>query len=413
MYTRLLAVGCAVGLIVGVSAGCADGAARSHAPGSAVADLDPAAQLDSLATRMSGYLADLPLDAERIPRSLDPGGELVALPAAAWTSGFFPGVLWQLYAATGRAPLDEAAAAWTEFVGPQARDSSTHDLGFQLYCSYGEAYEATGEEAYARTLLTAAATLATRYDERVGAIRSWDWNAEEWAYPVIVDNLMNLELLFEATRLGGDSAYHRLADRHAATTLAHHFRDDASSVHVVDYDPATGEVRGRVTHQGDADSSAWARGQAWGLYGYAMAYRYTRRPEYLAQARRIAEFFFTHPRMPADGVPYWDFDAPLPVGGGAIPRDASAAAVAVAGLLELCGYVDDDAERARYTAWAEHSLATLASDAYRSDVAPFLLDHSTGNLPAGKEIDVPIVYADYYYVEALRRLAGDDLAGQR
>ena len=412
MPTRLLALGVGVGVSLLALDGRADGPVRPSGTEPAAAALDPAARLDSLAARMEGYLAEVPVGAARLPRSLDAAGQLDARPAADWTSGFFPGVLWQLHAATGSVPLGEAAAAWTELVGPQARDSSTHDVGFQVYCSYGEGYEATGEEAYAKTLLTAAATLATRFDARVGAIRSWDWNAEAWAYPVIVDNLMNLELLFEATRIGGDSTYHRLADRHAATTLAHHFRRDHSSYHVVDYDPATGEVRARVTHQGAADSSAWARGQAWGLYGYAMSYRYTRRPEYLAQARRIAEFFFAHPRMPADGVPYWDFDATSPGGAGAIPRDASAAAVAVGGLLELRDYVDDEAERARYTAWAERSLATLGSAAYRADAAPFLLDHSTGHHPDGSEIDVPIVYADYYYVEALRRLAGDDLTGR-
>ena len=391
---------------------CTRGGANPAA--GAQTDLAPQARLDELAGRMLSYVEGLPVDSLRIPRSLTADGALDARPAADWTSGFFPGVLWQLYAdAEPESPeLREAAATWTAFVGRQALDSSTHDLGFQIYCSFGEGYEATGEEAYAKTLLTAAATLATRYDERVGAIRSWDWNADEWAFPVIVDNMMNLELLFEATRIGGDSAFHRIADRHAAATLANHFRPDHSSYHVVDYDPATGAVRARVTHQGYGDESAWARGQAWGLYGYAMAYRYTRRPEYLAQARRIAAYFYGHERMPADGVPYWDFDAPAPET-GEIPRDASAAAVAASGLLELATYVDDAEEAARYRGWAERSLATLGSDEYRADAPPFLLDHSTGHHPEGSEVDVPIVYADYYYVEALRRAGGMDLQEPR
>lgn len=389
-----------------VTAACAAGGATPAVAPSSAPSIEPAAELASLAERMRARLSDLPLDSAAIPRSLDAAGELDGRPARDWTSGFFPGVLWQLHAATGDESLGEAAATWTAFVREQARDTTHHDLGFQVYCSFGEGYEATGREDYRDVVVEAARSLATRYDERVGAIRSWDWNAEEWAFPVIVDNLMNLELLFEATRLTGDSAFHHIADQHAATTLANHFRPDHSSYHVVDYDPASGAARAKVTHQGAADESAWARGQAWALYGYAMAHRYTRRADYLQQARDVADYFFTHPRMPPDGVPYWDFDAP---GIPDAPRDASAAAVAVSGLLELRDRLPaDDPDRPRYTRWAQRTLGTLASDAYETDAPPFLLAHSTGHHPAGTEIDVPIVYADYYYVEALRRLAGDD-----
>src|SRR5581483_1174448 len=207
----------------------------------------------------------------------------------------------------------------------------THDVGFVLMTSFGNGYRLTHDPHYRDVLLTGAESLGSRFNPTVGSIKSWD-NRRGWDFPVIIDNLMNLELLLWASEAGGDPHYREMAERHADTTWANHFRPDGSSFHVVDYDPATGKVRSRVTHQGAADASAWARGQAWGLYGYTMMYRLTRRPDYLAHAQKVAAFLLGHPRMPADKVPYWDFDAP---GIPNVPRDSSAAAVMASALLEL------------------------------------------------------------------------------
>ena len=237
-------------------------------------------------------------------------------------------------------------------------------------------------------------------NETVGAIRSWDWG--EWEYPVIIDNMMNLELLFAAAELTGDESFYDVAVQHANTTIEHHFRDDASSVHVVDFDTLTGAVRSKMTHQGYSDESAWSRGQAWGLYGFTLVYRETKEPHFLDQAVRIADFILAHPNLPEDYVPYWDHDAPdIPHE----PRDASAAAITASALYELSGYVEG-ADRERYLAAADRMLGSLTSAAYRASAAtprPFVLTHSVGSVPGEFEVDGPIVYADYYYLEALLR----------
>ena len=361
------------------------------------APLDARAALDAAADRLRPFLGRPAVDGQ-IPRSLDADGALDASPAREWTSGFYPGTLWLLYEATGDAAFADAARQWTAVVEPEKRNGGTHDMGFKVYTSAGAGLRLTADDHYRDVVVEAADTLMTRFSETVGATRSWDWGS--WSYPVIVDNMMNLELLYAASRITGDSRYAEAATRHAHTTLAHHFRDDDSSVHVVQYDEATGEVVAKGTHQGYSDASAWARGQAWGLYGYAMAYRESRDPAFLDQARRIADYVLGHPRLPGDGVPYWDFDAP------AIPdepRDASAAAVLASGLYELAGFVPE--QRARYVAAADRMLAALSQD-YLADPGldePFLLDHSVGSLPGAFEVDVPIAYADTYYVEALLR----------
>lgn len=357
----------------------------------------PEVELGSLSDRMLAYLPQVPLDSTQIPRTLL-DGKLSGTPSKSWTSGFFPGTLWQLYRTSGDLRFRQAAEQWQTFVEKEKWDDSTHDLGFKVYCSFGQAYEATGDTIYRDVFLTAARTLSTRYNPVVGAIRSWDHHAHLWDFPVIIDNMMNLELLFEATRLTGDSSYYQIADQHALTTLQNHFRADHSSYHVVDYNPQTGEVQKKNTHQGYQHESAWSRGQAWGLYGYTVAYRYTQRPEYLQQAQRIASYIFHHPNLPDDLVPYWDYDAPnIPNE----PRDASAAAIAAAGLFELSAYVPDSA--AQYRVWATEVLQSLSGPDYRCEVAPFWLQHSVGSVPGEFEVDAPIIYADYYYVEACRR----------
>jgi len=356
------------------------------------------AAIAAAAEQTAGMLAQLQ-GRTGVPRTFEKG-QLKLVGATDWTCGFFPGELWLLYEATGDARWREAATRYTALVEPAKNLRSTHDVGFMLNCSFGQGLRLTGSAAYRDVLLTGAASLATRFNPTVGCIRSWDFGA--WKFPVIIDNMMNLELLTWATRAGGGPRLADLAESHADRTRLHHFRADASSWHVVDYDPATGVPIAKQTHQGLADGSAWARGQAWGLYGYTMMHRETRRPDYLEQASRIASFVAQHPRLPADKVPYWDFDAPgLPN----TPRDSSAAAIMASALIELAGLTGGDAGR-QHLALAEQMLHSLMSPAYRA--APgqngsFLLMHATGSFPGNSEIDVPLVYGDYYYLEALLR----------
>jgi hypothetical protein len=361
------------------------------------APLDARAALAAAADRLRPFL-DRPAVDGQIPRSLEPDGTADESPAREWTSGFYPGTLWLLHEATGDAAFADAARRWTAVVEPEKRNGGTHDMGFKVYTSAGNALRLTGEAHYRDVVVEAADTLLTRFDPDVGAIRSWDWGS--WRFPVIIDNMMNLELLYAASRITGDDRYAEAATEHARTTLRHHFRDDASSYHVVQFDDETGAVRQKGTHQGSSDASAWSRGQAWALYGFTMAHRESGEPDFLAQAERVADFILSHPRLPGDGVPYWDFDAP------AIPdepRDASAAALVASALYELAGFVPDELDR--YVAAADRLLASLSQD-YLADPdldEPFLLDHSTGSVPGAFEVDVPITYADTYYVEALLR----------
>ncbi|MEO7313329.1 MAG: glucuronyl hydrolase [Chitinophagaceae bacterium] len=316
-----------------------------------------------------------------------------------WTSGFFPGVVWYLDEFYGTAQWKSAAIKFTNPIEKEKANGTTHDLGFMMYCSFGNAYRLTNDPHYKEVVIAAAKTLVTRFNPKTGVIRSWDHSKDKWANPVIIDNMINLELLFEATNLTGDSSFYKIAVSHANTTMKNHFRSDYSSYHVVDFDPITGKVVTKVTHQGFSNESAWARGQAWGLYGYTMCYRYTKDPAYLKQAENIAGFILTHPNMPKDMVPYWDFNAP---GIPNEPRDASAAAVLASGLYELSKY---SAEHKYYTKKADQILANLSTDYIASpgSAKGFILVHSTGNKPVNNEIDVPINYADYYYLEALIR----------
>ena len=332
------------------------------------------------------------------PRTYEQG-ELKLVPSRDWTSGFFAGELWMLHAFTKKKSWKQQAEKYTALLEKEKWNAGTHDMGFKMYCSYGTGYALTKDSAYKSVIVQSAKTLASRFNPKVGAIRSWDHHKEVWQFPVIIDNMMNLELLFAATRFTGDSSFYKIAVSHANTTLKNHFRSDNSSFHVIDYDTLTGAVRQKNTHQGYAHASAWARGQAWGLYGYTLCYRETKNPAYLQQAEKIAAFFFSHPNLPEDAVPYWDFNAPnIPDA----PRDASAAAVMASGLYELSEYSKNGKQYRKYADKIMHSLVNY----YRSPIGEnkgFILVHSTGNLPSSGEIDVPINYADYYFLEALGR----------
>lgn len=333
-----------------------------------------------------------------LPRTID-NGQLVLTNTSSWTSGFFPGVLWFMYEHNKSDNWLTEAKKYTALIEKEQFNTGTHDLGFMIYCSFGNGFRLTGNEAYKKVIIQAAQSLSKRFNPLPGVIRSWDHNRDKWEYPVIIDNMMNLELLFEATKMSGDSSFYKIAITHADNTLKNHFRPDFSSYHVVDYDVSTGAVRKKQTHQGYSDASAWARGQAWALYGYVLCYRETKNERYLKQAEGIANFILNHPKMPADLVPYWDYDDPaIPDA----PRDASAAAITASALYELSNY---SRQAKQYIPAADkmlHSLYTRYTNKPGHNRG-FILDHSTGHKPNNSEVDVPINYADYYYLEALNR----------
>jgi unsaturated chondroitin disaccharide hydrolase len=331
------------------------------------------------------------------PRTFE-NGKFKMVNSGDWTSGFFPGQLWFLYEETHNAKWEKLAKIYTAKIAKEQYNKGTHDLGFMIYCSFGNGYRLTKDENYKKVIIQAAKSLSTRFNVKAGVLRSWDHSEERWKYPVIIDNMMNLELLFEATKLTGDSSFYKIAVTHANTTMLNHFRPDYSSYHVVDYNIETGGIIKKTTAQGYSDESAWARGQAWGLYGYTMCYRETGDKRYLAQAQNIAKFIFSNPTLPKDLVPYWDYNDP------AIPntsRDVSAAAIMASALYELANYSKGN----DYKEKANTILSSIANN-FKNPLnsnGDFLLLHSTGHRPAKSEIDVPINYADYYYLEALLR----------
>lgn len=342
------------------------------------------------------------------PRNIQPDGSLRLVASRDWCSGFFPGELWYMYEYTKDNYWKQKAEEFTAPVEREKTNAGTHDMGFKVYCSFGNGYRLTGNKEYKEIMLQSAATLITRYKENVGCIRSWDHNRDKWQCPVIIDNMMNLELLYWAFKESGDSIYYNIAVNHARTTMRNHFREDYSSYHVVDYDTITGAVLHKHTHQGYAHESAWSRGQAWGLYGYTMCYRETRLPEFLKQAERIAGFIFSSKTLPEDLIPYWDYNAPqIPDE----PRDVSAAAVTACALYELSTYVSDMSMQ--YKVWADAILENLTKG-YRARLRGdrgFLLLHSVGSGNHHSEMDVPIIYADYYFLEALLKKAKLEATG--
>ena len=334
------------------------------------------------------------------PRTIGDDGSFKMVASGDWTSGFFPGELWYMYEYTQDDYWKKKAQDFTASIENQKTNGRTHDMGFKMYCSFGNGYRLTKDAAYRDILLESAATLITRYKPTVGCIRSWDHNRDKWQCPVIIDNMMNLELLYWAFKETGDSVYYNIATNHARTTMKNHFRNNYSSYHVVDYDTITGNVLQKHTHQGYAHESAWARGQAWGLYGYTMCYRETGLPEFLSQAENIANYIFANPTMPEDMVTYWDFDAP---GIPDEPRDASAAAVMACAMYELSTY--NAGKAVQYKKCADTIMESLSKN-YRAQSGGdygFLLLHSTG--AHDFEHDVPLIYADYYFLEALLKKA--------
>lgn len=340
--------------------------------------------------------------ADRLPRSTNmESGELVTSGSGWWCSGFYPGSLWYLYEYSGDEELRELAEERTALIEKEQYNTGTHDLGFMIYDSYGNGYRITGNESYQPVMVNGAYSLASRFNETVGCIRSWDHG--DWEFPVIIDNMMNLEYLMWAFRETGDSLFLDICTRHTENTMRNHFRPDYSSYHLVDYDTISGGVIGKQTVQGYADESAWARGQSWGLYGFVTMYRDTKEERYLQQAQHIADFLLNHPNLPEDKIPFWDYNAPD------IPdakRDASAGAIMASALIELSDFTEGE-KGVKYLEIAETIVRTLASPEYRAGAGEnnfFLLKHSVGHLPGNSEVDVPLTYADFYFIEALMRL---------
>jgi len=341
------------------------------------------------------------LPADKFPKTYFPTTDKYEFSNSGWwCSGFYPGTLLYLYQQTNDKALYDEAMRILVPLKKEEFNKSTHDLGFMMYCSFGNANLIEPKESYKEILLNSARSLSTRYSPTVGCIKSWDGKPDEFL--VIIDNMMNLKLLFWATQVSGDSSFYKIAVTHANTTIKNHFRADNSSYHVINYNAKTGEVQQKRTAQGAADESAWARGQAWGLYGYTETYRETKDKKYLEQANKIAQFILSHPNLPADKIPYWDFNAP------GIPnalRDASAASIMASAFLELCTYVDKKTAKT-YFAAAETMLKSLSSPEYKATDGTnggFLIKHGVGHNPNKTEIDVPLTYGDYYYVEAMMR----------
>ena len=342
------------------------------------------------------------------PRGVTEDGSLRLKPYRDWTSGFFPGSLWYLYKHNKTATRKAEAMKFTEALDSVKYITNSHDVGFMLNCSYGNGYLLTKNNAYKEVIIKGATSLATRYRPAIGAIQSWDttpdmgWISKRgWDTPIIIDNMMNLDVLYKAFEYSKDSMFYTIATNHAKTTLKNHFREDYSSFHVVDYNHKTGEVRSRQTAQGYKDWTSWARGQAWGLYGFTQTYENTKDTVFLHQAKGIANYIMTSKKVPSDHIPYWDYDAPnIPKE----PRDASAAAITASALLTLQQYVPE--KREQMLAYAESILRKLSSDEYLAKYGEnqgFILKHSVGNIHTGEENDKPLNYADYYFLEAMTK----------
>ncbi len=318
-----------------------------------------------------------------------------------WCAGFWPGILWYDYEYTNDPAIRQEAEKFTASLEYLTYEPAyDHDLGFLMFCSYGNGYRLTRNESYRQAILRSAEALSALFNPKVGTMLSWPRNVAMFGgHNTIMDNMINLEMLFWAAKNGGDKKLYDMAVSHADTTMKYHFRPDYTSYHVAVYDTLTGEFVKGVTHQGYDDNSMWARGQAWAIYGYTVVYRETKEPRFLDFVQKVADVYLEY--LPDDYVPYWDFNDPaIPYA----PRDASAACVVASALLELSGYVSPEKGQ-EYKKAAVCMLESLSSDKYRSGKSkPAFLLHSTGNYPSHSEIDAAIIYADYYYIEALMRL---------
>lgn len=381
-------------IVIAIVAGC-----NSAAP-------DENKNLDYCIVQAGKAIATLPTDSSRIPRSIANGKtEWRFVNYRDWTCGFWPGILWYAYEYTNDEKWKQQAQRYSHALFPLVDSAAIdHDLGFQVLTSIGNGYRLTQDTLYRTILLRAADTLSKLFNPKVGTILSWPREVPGIDWPLrhntIMDNMINLELLFWAAKNGGHAALYNMAVKHAETTMQNHFRPDYTSYHVVVYDTATGKKIKGITHQGYSDSSMWARGQSWAIYGFTMVYRETKDPRFLDFAQKVTDVYLKN--LPADGIPYWDFNAPdIPNA----PKDVSAAAVTASALLELSTFVPDSVKATAYRQKAEQMLQSLSTEKYQSrNLNNAFLLHSTGHKPNGGEVDASIIYADYYYIEALLRL---------
>ena len=343
-------------------------------------------------------------DTNRYPRGTMTTNALVWRTRAAsdWSSGFFPGALWSLYEQTGDTNFSQWAQSWMGAIQPQATLTNTDDLGFMVNCSFGNGYRLTTNPLYQAVLLQAAQSVAARFNPAVGAIGFP--GANNIPYDVWLDSIMNMELLFRAFALGGDTNIYSIAYSHAVQTMLNHVRTNGSTYHIVHYDGNTGAVLSRGTYAGAADESTWARGHAWATYGFTMAYRETGDARFLNTAQRVADYYVAN--APSDGVPFWDYQyweySPTNAS-----RDSSAAAITLSGLLELSQLVTNAAASSNYW-WAAHRIfSSLTSTNYlaQENLSSGILLHGVGETPPlwDQEIDVSLIYGDYYFLEALKR----------
>lgn len=373
------------------------------------------------AARQTQLMLQTPVSGKAImPHSTRKDGSVARGSIYMWTSGFFPGSLWYLSEYTKNKALQDSALVWTKKLEPLKTFTDNHDIGFMMYCSYGNANRFAPDASYPDILVESARSLCTRYNAKTGTIQSWNgfrtWHGDKvYNFPVIIDNMMNLELLFFASKQTGDDSFRNIAISHAEKTMENQVRKDYSCFHIVYYDKETGKPIKGETSQGYSDNSAWSRGQGWGIYGFTTVYRETKDPRFLKTAQKMADYYIQHPNLPSDKVAYWDFNANQE---GYQPgirsnankvvtnyRDASAAAVVASGLLELSVYTKGEKGK-RYFEVAKQILHSLGSPNYRAKEGTnghFILMHSTGAIPQNSEIDVPLVYADYYFLEALFR----------
>lgn len=375
---------------------------RNGAADNPISDMEIEAKIIEQQNYALSKIKEIDLNKKRVfPRTIDDDGSIVRVSKRDWTSGFYPGILWLMYDLTEDELWGNEAKEYTDLLESEKFNASDHDIGFKMMSSYGQGYRLTGNIEYREVLIQSAKTLISRFNENVGCIRSWDHHQDKWDYPVIIDNMLNLELLFWASKETGDPVYENIAIKHAETTMINHFRSDYSSYHVVSYDTLTGEAVEKQTRQGAFDESSWARGQAWALYGYTMAYRETKTRKFLNQAEHIANYILNVAKLPEDKIPYWDFSLSEKP---SEPRDVSAAAIIASALYELSAYSAEN--RKSYLQAADEIMVSLKSNKYFNVIGTnggFLLKHSTGSKPVNSEIDVPLIYADYYYLEALLR----------
>lgn len=373
-----------------------------------------------VAGKLYEHLLQTASDKSKYPHSLNKDGSLFYYGIDEWTGGFWPGCLWYMYEFTGEEKWKKAAAEWTASLESNQYNTAHHDIGFMMFSSYGNGLRLTGNSSYKPILVQSARSLVRRYSPIVGSIQSWParkskGDKNSWQFPVIMDNMMNLELLFWATQETGDSSFYKIAVQHALTTMNNHVRPDYSSFHVVNYDPVSGKRLHQQTLQGFSDNSTWSRGQAWGIYGFTSTYRFTKDQRFLQTAIGMADYFLDHKRLPSDRIPLWDFNAGQQgynpdwaydaAKYNPVPRDVSAASISASALLELSEFCSGKRRKKYYNA-AVQMLESLSRPVYlndKDDNPYFLLKHSVGNLPSGREVDVPLIYADYYFLEAMHR----------